>query len=90
MFGPNSGFSTKEGFKIRNPWISWYPFGTENHEMWGPPVNGYFKKPVEINRGSVYNVEFSNFSLVSNPYCKLANSTLKNLQLNGKNSIQDD
>ena len=32
------GFSTKKGFKIRDPRISWYPFGTKNHEMRGPPV----------------------------------------------------
>ena len=37
-FGPNLGFSTKKGFKIRDPRISWYPFGTKNHEIWGPPV----------------------------------------------------
>ena len=32
------GFSTKMGFKIRDPRISWYPFGTKNYEMRGPPV----------------------------------------------------
>ena len=36
FFGPNLGFSTKKGFKIRDPRISWYPFGTKNHEMQGP------------------------------------------------------
>ena len=38
LYGPNFGFSTKKGFKIRDPQISWYPFGTKNHEMRGPPV----------------------------------------------------
>ena len=28
----------KKGFKIHDPRISWYPFGTKNHEMRGPPV----------------------------------------------------
>ena len=38
IFGPDSGFSNKKGFKIRDTQISWYPFGTKNHEMQGPPV----------------------------------------------------
>ena len=38
IFGPILGFSTKEGFKIRDPRISWYSVGTKNHEMRGPPV----------------------------------------------------
>ena len=38
LYGPNLGFSTKKGFKIRDPQISWHPFGTKNHKMWGPPV----------------------------------------------------
>ena len=31
-------FSTKKGFKIRDPPISWYSFGTKNHEMRGPSL----------------------------------------------------
>ena len=38
ILDPIWDFSTKEGFKIRDPRISWYPLGTKNHEMWGPPV----------------------------------------------------
>ena len=43
MFGPNLGFSTKKGFKIRDPKISWCPYGTQNHEIRGPPVCLIFK-----------------------------------------------
>ena len=39
ILDPIWDFSTKEGFKIRDPRISWYPFGTKNHEMRGPPVS---------------------------------------------------
>ena len=28
-----------KGFKIRDPQISWYPFGTKNHEIRRPPVH---------------------------------------------------
>ena len=38
MFRPNLEFSTKKGFKICDPQISWYPFGTKNHEMRGTLV----------------------------------------------------
>ena len=38
ILDPIWDFSTKKGFKIRDPRISWYPFGTKNHEMRGPPV----------------------------------------------------
>ena len=31
-------FSTKKGFKIRDSPNFVIPFGTKNHEMWGPPV----------------------------------------------------
>ena len=38
FLGPNLEFSTKKGFKIHDPRITWYPFGTKNHVMRGPPV----------------------------------------------------
>ena len=38
ILDPFLDVSTKEGFKICDPRISWYPLGTKNHEMWGPPV----------------------------------------------------
>ena len=46
IFGPNLGFSTKKGFKIRDPQISWFPFGTKNHEMRGHPVAFFSKKKI--------------------------------------------
>ena len=38
ILGPIWDFSIKEGFKIRDPQILWYPLGTKSREMWGPPV----------------------------------------------------
>ena len=38
ILDPISDFSTKESFKICDPRISWYSFGTKNHKMRGPPV----------------------------------------------------
>ena len=32
----NLGFYTKMSPTIRDPLISWYPFGTQNHKMWWP------------------------------------------------------
>ena len=37
-FGSNLGFILKRVPRICNPWISWLLFGTQNHEMRGPPV----------------------------------------------------
>ena len=31
-------FKLKTVPRIHDPHISWLPFGTQNHEMWGPPV----------------------------------------------------
>ena len=49
LYGPNLGFSTKKGFKIRDPQISWYPFGTKNHEMRGPPVSINYTDAVSLD-----------------------------------------
>jgi len=35
---PFWGFILKTVLGIHEPRISWLPFGTKNHEMWGPPV----------------------------------------------------
>ena len=35
---PFLGFILKTVLGIHDPRISWLPFGTKNHEMWGPPV----------------------------------------------------
>ena len=48
LYGPNFGFSTKKGFKIRDPQMWWYPFGTKNHEMRGPPVFKMNKYPSTV------------------------------------------
>ena len=35
---PFGGFILKTVLGIHDPRISWLPYGTKNHEMWGPPV----------------------------------------------------
>ena len=35
---PFWGFTLKTVLGIHDPRISWLPFGTKNHEIWGPPV----------------------------------------------------
>ena len=57
IFGPDSGFSNKKGFKICDPQISWYPFGTKNHEMREPPVVWIDSKRVWINSNLMVRID---------------------------------
>jgi hypothetical protein len=38
---PFWGFELKTVPEIHDPRTSWLPFGTKNHEMWGPPISTF-------------------------------------------------